>query len=714
MPAMDPTSPFGLRLVTGTESSPPHGSLRKRSRNDLADPKRSTGKRQMCLYETKYARGRPPTPLLTPGTRDRAVGTVAVSPLAVQNGGLGRSDLPLQRSVQPTPLPSRTSPDLGVTEIQGQYVEPTSGLAFLHRAWKRLSRQRPRVVADDSPSGSDRLQLQVRAGDKPFGIDGSGGGLPIPDLTTSTELLSYYFEVCIATYRFLHRPRVEAWLHHVHQNLHNGLQIEHGLGEMKAAVVLTILAIAVFHKGKCSGLHASEDEAVSMRKSDRLFLAACHLADAATGCPTLESVQARLAQVLYLLHSSRMNQAWYVFGNALQTIAALGLHRRAQRPRPLPARELPHDYIDAQCRRRTFWVAYILDVYLGIIFGRPRHYHDENIDQELPDPVNDQDMTTEGPRPAASRQDCSIDSLIYHARIGRIVGQISQHVYAINQQSGDSMTEIVRRIRDDLDSWAASLPVILGSIRPSSLVHPFRRQASAMRLARGHAIMHLNRPFLLWQLGNRSGKSAMVTRAVSDCMSAARDVLEMVEEMAQDGTLFHAFWWTHYVTFCSLAVVYVWKIQRDALGWKLETDSPWKHTDSLFELAESCQLHLAKATASNSPSRRYSIILEELRQEALCKSPGSAIQQSSHFQGDSTSLSVNNHTGLVGNMADDIDDSFILQPSGSITTALQNQWDAWQTTDWLDIDSLALGAFSGFAASPDSWVSTTLDPYQLT
>lgn len=36
---------------------------------------------------------------------------------------------------------------------------------------------------------------------------------------------------------------------------------------------------------------------------------------------------------------------------------------------------------------------------------------------------------------------------------------------------------------------------------------------------------------------------------------------------------------------------------------------------ALFSLAETCQQHLAEATRRNCPSRRYSIILEELRQE---------------------------------------------------------------------------------------------------
>jgi hypothetical protein len=38
----------------------------------------------------------------------------------------------------------------------------------------------------------------------------------------------------------------------------------------------------------------------------------------------------------------------------------------------------------------------------------------------------------------------------------------------------------------------------------------------------------------------------------------------------------------------------------------------------MFELAKSVQAHLARATNTNAPSLRYSIILEELQQELQC------------------------------------------------------------------------------------------------
>ena len=136
----------------------------------------------------------------------------------------------------------------------------------------------------------------------------------------------------------------------------------------------------------------------------------------ATGFPSLESVQSRLVQLLYLLHTSRMNQAWYVFGSTVQMIWALGLHRFETRIRISASKNSQADYIGSQFQKRVFWVSYILDQYLSVLFARPRHYHDDDIDQSFPDCVDDEDMTPEGPRLPRRTKDCSATALISHAK----------------------------------------------------------------------------------------------------------------------------------------------------------------------------------------------------------------------------------------------------------------------------------------------------------
>ncbi len=105
-----------------------------------------------------------------------------------------------------------------------------------------------------------------------------------------------------------------------------------------------------------------------------------------------------------------------MFGSTLQIISALALHRRAGRKRGGTAKSSNADYINSQYRKRTFWTAYTIDTYLGVVFCRPRHYHDDDIDQDFPDFVNDEEMTHHGPLKSEAQQDCHVESLIVHAK----------------------------------------------------------------------------------------------------------------------------------------------------------------------------------------------------------------------------------------------------------------------------------------------------------
>lgn len=200
----------------------------------------------------------------------------------------------------------------------------------------------------------------------------------------------------------------------------------------------------------------------------------------------------------------------------------------------------------------------------------------------------------------------------------------------------------------------------------------FRRQAMAMKMAYCHAVMHAYRPFLLNSSNQSDGQN--LNDIVSECIGAARLALETVDSVVSDGTLFHALWWMPYVTFCALAVVYVWEIQKNNSPGQSPSDDT-----SLFELADRCQSHLARATASDSPSRRYSVILEELRLEAQ------------HREGQLSVQHVNpaNHMDAA---AMDIGGMFQEPGSADAGAGLYQGMPPvllteWQAADWLDLDS---------------------------
>lgn len=300
--------------------------------------------------------------------------------------------------------------------IEGQFVDQTSGLNFLHRAWKKLLTQKDDSSSDGS-TDLDKSHLLTSAGDRPFHVDKRALEASfIPDPATARKLHDFYFDTCVVTYRIFHRQTVGKWLEMFVKNYEEQRPITHSLGHARAAILLTIMAIASLRYEKVHKEFPNESEEFHLRKSDQLFYFAMKLTDLETGFPRLESAQARLIQVLYLLQTSRMNQGWYTLGNTFQITLSLGMHRRWDQKRDFPFTTRPQNYITTECFKRTFWAAYIIDRYLSVVFGRPRLYQDEDIDQHFPDSVNDEDMTPQRRSVSDDSGDCHVDALIYHAK----------------------------------------------------------------------------------------------------------------------------------------------------------------------------------------------------------------------------------------------------------------------------------------------------------
>ncbi|CAH0045129.1 unnamed protein product [Clonostachys solani] len=633
-----------------------------------------------CRYDSAYTRGRPPTP-----PRSASHPYPEGSPLAPPSEEelvVSQIDPPLRVST----APSRASPELGMAEIEGQILDPTSSPTFLHRAWKKLLSQGTESWSDNAKRAAESQPLTM-AGDSPLPEADEATRLQLPSPSESRMLLDLYFDVCIATYRFLHRPAVERWLVVVEHNIKEGLPVWHEIGRPRAAIVLVALAIAISHHEKSETI-GGVDRTSSL--GDVLFGVAGRLTENETGHPKLESAQARLVQVIYLLITSRFNRAWYVFGNTLQIISAIGLHRRGQSKR----QHVSGDYIHSQYRMRTFWTAYILDNYLGVILGRPRHFHDDDIDQDYPDCVHDEDMGSSEPcePPDEDEGDYHIEALIHHAKIAQMIGSISREVYTIkpipHQERIDAAYRHVQRIHE----WRASLPLHLGSVRPSTLIVSFRRQAIVLKLAYSHAIMHASRLFIL----GGTDSNPIQQPYVEGCIAAAKTVLKCVDQLAKDGPIFHAFWWTHYVTFCSLLVVYVFEIQQRRLGRPIRGATDPR--TNLLELAEKCQQHLALATASNSPSRRYAVILEEFRSAATSQQTRLEIDPALHNPIETVECGTVD--GQLGAQPTHLE---VVGPVGETPMLDFDLLDSWQTTDWLQLDSSAFWPHPDYDDVSNGW-----------
>jgi hypothetical protein len=287
--------------------------------------------------------------------------------------------------------------------------------------------------------------------------------------------------------------------------------------------------------------------------------------------------------------------------------------------------------------------------------------------------------------------------LIDSRRIAQIIGKITREVYTIRPISEQARVSAAHRLCEKLHSWKASLPPHLGAVRPSSLIPSFRRQCIVLRIAYSHAVMHANRFFLLGNLSRHE-------KQVAECITAAKTVLEIVDGLARDSPIFHAFWWTHYVAFCALVVTYAWEIQQQTQHDASATGTNNLPVDraQLLDLAERCQTHLAQATATNSPSRRYAIILEELRAEAQGQSGRGAVVTGRQQHGVSIAGPINHSPVLQGNEqpqpfcenvgVGDIDvgsfpPAMLDSVEGFGTLPGNHIFETWNMTDWLELDS---------------------------
>ncbi|KAJ6062899.1 uncharacterized protein N7446_007019 [Penicillium canescens] len=648
---------------------------KKKIRCDGTLPCSNCAKKKIsCAYDAKYGRGRPPTP--PPSTtinehQDRSRSDQS------QETSIWQQPAPVSHEVSDSQVDYRTSPEI---EIEGQYFDSTSGLNFLHRAWKKLFQKEGSASYDSNDA--ERNQLLTSAGDRPFHVENGTSYDFIPDILTARKLLQFYFETCVVTYRMFHRQTVEGWMEVFLKDCQERRPIARSLGNSRTAILLTIMAIATLRseRVRVNGEMSKENESLVLQRSDQLFCAGMRLSDAEMGFPRLESAQARLIQVLYLLQTSRMNKGWYTFGNAFHITLSLGMHRRRDEKRDFPFTSRRQNYITSECYKRTFWAAYIIDRYLSVVFGRPRLYQDDDIDQDFPDNVNDEDMTPQGPSISDDPADCYIDALIFHAKIARIIGKVSREVYSVGDLSNQDRLAAAHRLGRELHEWRASLPPHLGTVKPSTLMPSFRRQAIALQLAYSHALIHANRPFLL---------SEAASENVIECIFATKASLEIINRIAGDSTLFHSFWWTHYVIFCALAVVYVWEIQRATRSTD-EIDD--QSLGKIFDLAEKCRGHLKRASTGLSQNQRYSVILDELRSEAqrcrfMTENPPNPRQGGLHGREANTNTDIG--FPFLQNS-----DMFGSDPEAMLHGGIiPNMPDSFLFSDWQTLDSSAFLPF---------------------
>ncbi|KAH7356330.1 fungal-specific transcription factor domain-containing protein [Pyrenochaeta sp. MPI-SDFR-AT-0127] len=503
----------------------------------------------------------------------------------------------------PRDPPSRNSPEpqQGQTDQQGHYVGSSSAVSFLIRIQKRLHQH----------SSLSHESSIFTFGDAPL-PEFDPSFFVLPPKPDAQRLVERYFDYAAPTHRFLHRPSIEKLVEEFYET-QGEMRGENG--KAKAALLMVVFAQAQAYMPK--GSTAQENSA-------RYFFAAEHQLSKERGAVRLASVQARLLQCFYLLTQSRINHCWSLFGTLSHLALAIGLNRGRKCD---PSTTI--DYVELENRRRLFWCAYSLDKYLAAALGRPRTFKDEDIDQELPTIVNDNDLHPTHISLTASKSHSIMKGPVEHIKLTRIVSLVLRDLYSIRPPSLPLRIELSSKYTADLHAWRSPLSRFLsdsgaegGGIDSHLLIPIYQRQRSVLNLAYYHAMLLIHRPFLLRDFASLThmpthrswGKGANAATLdtsgnVTACLEAAMSIVRVVDDVFTSSNLFRSFWFTQYYAFCAVVVLYIYRIQQHLI-------TPGK-CEGYFAAGQKCQRQLESVSETDCLARRYCLVLEELRVEAL-------------------------------------------------------------------------------------------------
>lgn len=148
---------------------------------------------------------------------------------------------------------SRSSPEADETQFEGDYIGPTSGIAFLYRVQRRFQQDFVSSISGDLDRQGSRNASVFSFGDG-WIPDYSTSDFVFPNMHEAKGLVDRYFDFAMPTYRFLHRATVNTWLESVcTANQTPGVQGQ-ALSSAKHAIVLLTLATAKLYGEDAAGL----------------------------------------------------------------------------------------------------------------------------------------------------------------------------------------------------------------------------------------------------------------------------------------------------------------------------------------------------------------------------------------------------------------------------------------------------------------------------
>lgn len=167
---------------------------------------------------------------------------------------------------------------------------------------------------------------------------------------------------------------------------------------------------------------------------------------------TVKDVQALTMICLHLRNFPKPGASWYLCQTTLSLAIELGMHRSAKRW----ATDVVPNLLDVEMRKRTFWVLLAVHVTLTGKLGRPMPLRAEDMDVEMPEPLDDELLSENGLDTSRSGR-CAFEIGLRAMAMVPIMMELYSTIYAVRREPETYMATI-GRLEAKLRAWKDGLP----------------------------------------------------------------------------------------------------------------------------------------------------------------------------------------------------------------------------------------------------------------
>lgn len=486
--------------------------------------------------------------------------------------------------------------------------------------------------------------------------DNKGGLIPsgkykeiivmLPPKPIAIEFVKNVWEHCCVLFRFYHRPTFIKQLDSLfetdsHNYTHEQIKF--------LPLCYSVMAVgALFSKSLSS---TSNDKYGYMERElledegYNYFVAAKTLLDV-TNAHDLNSIQAIVMMVIFLQCSARLSMCYSYSGLAVRTALREGLHRNFD-----VKDSSKFTLVEIEMRKRIFYTIYKVDTYINIMLGLPRAISPNDFDQLLPLELSDE-FITENNLYFERQGDILSSSGIanYHTKLIIILDEITNKLYSIKTPNKSISHEVVTNLELRLRQWLNQLPpeLIPGlDDIPERYLHANR----LLHLSFLQVQIFLYRPFVHYLSKSVSVSDSLSLQRARNCISVARTVITLAQEMIERNFLIGSYWFNVYTIFFSVISLVCYGNEVTLM----DEQSTKEYDDILRDVELGKKVLLKLKTSSKSAGRIYNILETLFKSFNLKKKSASNDQKeniSSRLEGDNIYLNVNNSLDDISGVSD--------------------------------------------------------------